>query len=57
MVEYAVVGHSPVRDCVFVVLPSRWKVWLWLIRNLHKYDYVSITVCPKGEMDGTDQNN
>lgn len=51
--EFDVLGHSPIRDCVFVVLPTRLKVWWWLIRNLHKYDYVSITVSTKEENRGS----
>lgn len=41
--EYDVIGHDPVNECVFVVLPTRFRVWLWLIRNLRRYGYVSVT--------------
>ena len=50
--EFLAVGHHPVRECICVVLPSRLKLWLWLIRNLHKFDYVSVTVDLKGDLRG-----
>ena len=41
--NYLVLAESFMLDSVCVVLPAKWKLLRWLMRNAWKYDHVSIT--------------
>lgn len=56
MKEYGII-YARAEDDAFIILPSRLKVWWWLIRNLHRCHNVMITVFEGENKNGSHKDD